>query len=246
MKNSKTHLAHFVYLLLFLSLTVQGEQTGLSIQGPEESLTGNLVLLTVPESTGESFCWTVIPNETVVGSYYVCDEGRTLVFASRIAGTYHFILSAASSGEVLVLTHKLHYLEQDELRPLPPVIEEESIFDWVRDATQTLVTSDRFTQESEALANAFQQTVRMIEQGQVRSPEQARTMQRNLARQSLVAIHPMAISRWSLWQGVLAEKLAKMDSEGKLTTVAEIAEIFRQIAAGLRASKTLQTEEKTK
>lgn len=223
-----------VFLLIFCHGLLRAEMSGLTIQGPEESLTGNLVILTVPESTGSSFCWTVIPNETAIGSYYVCDGGRTLVFASRIAGVYHFILSAASGDEVRVLTHKLGYLEQEEFTPLPPVIDEENIADWVQNRTKTLVFSDRFEQESEALANALTQTARMIDSGQIRSPEQARTTQRSLARQYLAAVTPESASRWQNWQSALAGKLTELGAEGKLDSPEQIADVFRRIARGLQ------------
>ena len=237
----------FVFLLMVCPVTLRAEQSGMTIQGTEVSLTGNLVILTVPESTGSSFCWTVIPNETSIGSYYICDGGRTLVFASRIAGVYHFILSAASGDEVRVLTHRLSYLEQDDITPLPPVIDEDSIYDWVQSRTKTLVSSDKFEQESEALANSLTQTVRMIESGQIRSPEQARTTQRSLARQYLTAVSPESVSQWQNWQNTLAEKLTELDSNGKLDSLEQIADVFRQIARGLRnLSKTTTTEERSR
>jgi len=231
-------MKHSLYLLLLLflfafptSLIHAGEPSS-QIDGPTESLTGNLVILRAPEDAGKSFLWTVIPNDTAGGMHYVGDGGRTLVFASRIGGTYHFILSTADGDNVHVFSHHLEY--RDQLKPLPPVIDEEDdIGDWVKNHTRELVQGENFSRESKALADAFLQTSRLIEQGKIQTSEQARTTQRSLARKSLTAVTPDALSRWNAWESELARKLIFLEQLGELSTLPQIALTFRRIAGGL-------------
>jgi len=121
----------------------------LTVTGPSETLAGDLVVLTIdageqfgagdtlsgrstgsltderttvprPSTAAAPFAWNVTPPELVEGKVRVCDGGKTVVFASRLPGTYYFTAAAVIDGKPVVVTHRLENITPAPIiRPTP-------------------------------------------------------------------------------------------------------------------------------
>jgi len=266
-------------ILLLAALTFNTSAAWqIAIDGPTEVRAGELVILSVElevrseklevrsEETGDDFsstshsslltphyAWQVTPPELVEGKYRVCDGGRTLVFASREVGCYHFIL-AASDGETLqMVTHTLFNLgEQHKPIPLPPPDPEpqpqpqpepprefQSLTDWAAQKTASLVTSEFFVREKAALVEALTEITTRIRHGEIKTAERARVEMRVITRKKLDAISRRTTAAWLAWETELARQLTQLEREGKLDTLEQVRQAFDAIADGLIACEPI-------
>ena len=236
-----------------------------AIDAPTEVYAGELVVLSVKigdeslDSGGNetfdatlqtlNFAWQVIPPELVEGQFHVCNNGRTLVFASREIGCYHFVL-AASDGETLsMVTHTLFNLgEQHKPVPLPlpdpeplpqplpePPRDFQTLTDWAAQKTATLVTSDYFVREKTALVESLTGITTRIRNGEFKTAERARVEMRVLSRKKLDAVSRRSTAAWLAWETELARQLAQLEREGKLDSLEQVQQAFDAIAGGLVA-----------
>ena len=220
------------------------------IDGPTEVRAGELVVLSVEfheNAIPISLAWQVTPPELVEGKYRVCDDGRTLVFASREVGCYHFVL-AASDGETLqMVTHTLFNLgDAPKPIPLPPPDPEpqpqpepprvfQTLTDWSAQKTTSLVTSDYFVREKAALVESLTEITTRIRHGEITTAERARVEMRVLTRKKLDAVSRRSTAAWLAWETELARQLSQLEREGKLNTLEQVRQAFDAVADGLLA-----------
>ena len=247
------------------------DQWQLAIDGPHEIIAGELVVLTVGQSTnpdvpiandsqhiGTQFRWQVLPPESTSDTFRVCDDGRTLVFASRQIGCYHFVL-AASDGETLqMVTHTLLNIgETPKPVPLPPPDltpeplpqpepqnEFASLYDWAAQKTGSLVRSDHFVREKTALAESLAEVSTQVRQGKIKTCERARVELRVLTRRKLESISRRSTTVWQAWETELARQLSQLEQAGKLETPEQLQTAFNAIADGLLAEQNVSTTTK--
>ena len=244
-------------LLLILATPAFGQT--LTITAPAESLTGDLVVLTASGQQADcNYAWTVIPPELVEGKALVCDNGRTIVFASRLPGTYYFTLAGVIDGKPVTVTHRLDNItpeakpiplppvEPDDTPPLPVINVDAEIAALrqlaPRKATE-LVKSQYFDREKKALAESFLTTAKWIESSsvcnaiskdcEVITPEQARVKQRDNARRYLSSVTRNSWQSWEAWDNAISKQLADLDA-GKPLTVEQIGQAYKQIGLGLQ------------
>ena len=266
-----THaMAAGVCLLLTAITSCASAAWQLAIDGPNEVHAGELVILSVEDGsrlspkTGDSFgetvlpdasslkayasfAWQVLPPDSTTSCFHVCDGGRTLVFASRQAGCYHFVL-AASDGETLqMVTHTLFNLgEQQKPVPLPPPdLEPEpqpepqheflALTDWATQKTASLVTSDFFVREKTALVESLTEITTRIRHNEITTAERARVEMRVVTRKKLDAVSRRSTAAWLAWETELARQLTQLEREGKLDSLEQVRQAFDAIADGLIA-----------
>jgi len=228
----------------------------LTISGPKAAFAGDLVTLSVNIDSdcglpnAGNVVWNVIPNDITEGKYHVCNDGKTLVFASRLPGTYHFIVAANDGGTVTQVMHKVENVELvppvPEPTPTPgPVPTPEpdpgpkplpdpdyvTLGQWAADKAKELVKSSAFDREKKALAEAFLTTTKLIEDGTLTTGESARTKQRDNARKYLASVSHQSAENWAAWDLELAKKLAEFN----LDDVAKIGNVYKEIGKALAA-----------
>jgi hypothetical protein len=232
-------------VLLFIAFVSNGMAAWQpAIDGPTEVRAGELVVLSVEfneNATPKSLAWRVTPPELVDGKYRVCDDGRTLVFASREVGCYHFVL-AASDGETLqMVTHTLLNID-DTPKPIPlpepepspkPPREFQALTDWAAQRTTSLITSEHFVREKAALVESLTEIMTRIHHGEIATPERARIEMRVLTRKKLDAVSRRSTATWLAWETELARQLTQLEREGKLETLEQVRLAFDAIADGL-------------
>jgi len=69
------------------------------IDGPTESVAGQLVVFDAASSTGTGYDWLVSADVNTDGLWQVFEDGRYLAFASPIPGKYRIVLSVAVEGQ---------------------------------------------------------------------------------------------------------------------------------------------------
>lgn len=270
MFTCKQHRKHFnlwkrwiipAVIVLCLTTTLCGQVT---ITGPTESLAGDLVVLSVeqkecgvmsvecgvdesltPHSKLQTpnFIWTVIPDDVTAGKYHIADGGRTLVFSSRLEGTYHFILSARNGTGVIAVTHKLDNrslgpapvpepipIPTPEPEPAPlPDPDHAAIGKFAGEKAKQLVKSQFFDREKNAIGEAFLATARQIESDDIESCEDARTGLRKNTLTYLNGVSKESASNWQTWNTALGDELARY----KLDNLAEIGKVYKTIGVTL-------------
>ena len=248
--------ASFCLLLTALTSAATSATWQLAIDGPSEVCAGELVVFRAEFEVGSlesgenkipNFAWQVTPPELVEGKYHVCDDGRTLVFASREVGCYHFILAAGDGENLQMVTHTLFNLG-DTPKPIPlpppdpepqpqpkPPHEFQSLIDWAAQKTTTLVTSDYFVREKSALVESLTETTTRIRRGEIKTAERARVEMRVLTRKKLDAVSRRSTAAWLAWETELARQLTQLERENKLDTLEQVQRAFDAIADGLLA-----------
>ena len=227
----------------------------LVVTGPDFSMPGDLVVLTAKTDTQTVVCaWTVIPPETVDGKYLVCDGGRSLVFASRLPGTYYFNAATVIDGKPVTSIHRLDNVLPDATPqpppepplPPPPVVNVDAEIAALQQLAATkaveLVKSQFFDREKKALSESFFATAKWLEQNnacsasgacEAATPEQVRTKQRENSRRYLSSVNREAWQTWNAWNNEIGKKLAEIDAAKNLTS-AQIGEAYKQIGKGLQ------------
>ncbi|MDR1957616.1 MAG: hypothetical protein LBQ54_00970 [Planctomycetaceae bacterium] len=251
-------------LTLCLTFCLTARLNAQSVTGPHEVLAGDLAVLKAedgrPEAGGipletpasglrpETLSWVVIPDELAEGKYHIADDGKTLVFASRIPGTYHFILAAGTpDGNVMQVRHTLENKPLDppgpdidpdrEIDPAPapppapaplPDPDYAAIAKFAGEKAKELVKSQFFDAEKKSVGEAFLMTAKQIEEGKITDAEAARTSLRKYGTAYLAAARGK-METWTEWNDVMAAKLAGY----AISDVKEIGKCYKTVGTVL-------------
>lgn len=239
--------------VIFMTATAVAQT--LTVTGPTESLAGDLVVLTIETEAAADTppAWSVTPPETLDGKYRICDDGKTVVFASRLAGTYYFTVAANVGGKLEIVTHRLDNIGVDPapsptpLPPVPPVPEPtpepkpdpaaeiSALRQFAATKAVELVRSQYFDREKQAMAESFLTTAKQIDEREIDTPEKARTKQRDNSRRYLSSVTRNSWQTWSAWDAAVSKQLAEIDAASTLS-VGQIGQAYKQIGLGLQAS----------
>jgi len=259
-------MAAGICLLLTALTSMTSAAWQLTIDGPNEVRAGELVVLNAECGVGSlesgekatpNFVWQVLPPDSATNCFRVCDDGRTLVFASRQIGCYHFVL-AASDGETLqMVTHTLFNLgEQQQPIPLPPPDPEpdpepqpepprefQTLTDWAAQKTTSLVASDFFVREKSSLVESLTEITTRIRHKEITSSERARVELRVVTRKKLDAVSRRSTTAWLAWETELARQLTQLERDGKLDSLEHVRQAFDAIAEGLIACEPVAKDQ---
>lgn len=202
--------------------------------------------------------WQVLPPESTAECYRVCDDGRTLVFASRQVGCYHFVLAATDGENLQMVTHTLFNVgEMPKPVPLPPPEPEpspsptpepqrefEQLHDWAARKTASLVDSDYFVREKTALAESLAEVAARIRHDEITTAERARVELRVSTRRKLEGISRRSTAAWQSWETELARQLSQLEQDGELDSLERVRSAFDAVADGLLTDQ--QAKDSTK
>ena len=269
-------MAACICLLLTMLTSIVSATWQLVIDGPTEVQAGELVILTARQVHTDLFCdvkgdcslpsvmqdnitlkpsaktqlvWQMLPDDPTASRYRICDDGRTLVFASREVGCYHFVLAAGDGETLQMVTHTLFNLgERQTPIPLPipdpdpqpeptpePPCEFQSLTDWATEQTAKLVSSEFFVREKATLVESLTEITTRIRYNEIMTAERARVEMRVLTRKKLDAVSRRSTAAWLAWETELARQLTQLERDGKLETLDQVRQAFDAIADGLLA-----------
>jgi len=180
---------------------------------------GELVRLDVSESTADSFKWLLVPDS--VTDFLTYDAGARACFSGRTAGEYRFIVACAKGGTVDVVTHVVKVLGP------PATPQSDSFSEWIPFWNWEMELP---ADEREAMAVSFEG---------IAARAHALDEPADWIRATAAANREVLGDRIEAWKPMLdriGAKLAEMTQSGALMSPEDHEKVWRDIAAGLRAS----------
>lgn len=199
------------------------------INAPIEAEIGELVRFDVSASWAESFKWVLVPKSC---DFEVYDDGQRAVFSARKAGEYMFIVACAYEGTVDVVTHTIRVGN-----PVPkpgdyPVVakpEADAPFSaWLPYWCSLTVRTET---ETRKLADSFDGIAAKISAGVYTTPEEIIKATGEANRQALGD----SLEAWKMVLLSLQNEFKSRADAGTLASPEQHADMWREVAAGLRA-----------
>jgi len=190
---------------------------------------GELVRLDVSASQAESFKWILVPDSV---DFEVYNEGRSATFSARKEGEYMFIVACAYKGKVDVMTHTITVGNpgpnpNDYPRVLRPD-SEATVGEWV---PYWCALTMRPKEGALKLAESFEGVATTISAGVNTTPAEIIKATGDSNRQALGD----SVEDWKPFLLSLQNEFKKRAAEGTLLSPDQHADMWREVAAGLRA-----------
>jgi hypothetical protein len=223
----------FALGVVMLVRTVQAMETP-TIDGPEIVATGRLAVYRLPEDLVTSPPqWLVIgPSDEC---FQVCDGGRTLCFASPVAGRYVLVAAAVRDNAVLLLRKDIQVGDQGPEPgpppgPRPPEPRPPSWAEWAAAKAKESVTAEGLG-DAKSVAAALRAVVKAIDEKKIVTPRFAREQVRAMVRANLRTVE--AMRRWEAFSLALDAALDAEAAAGRLAKLDDYRRIWLEIAEGL-------------
>lgn len=207
----------------------QGDVAKVVIRAPEVAEIGELVRFDVSASRAESFKWLLVPESADFEAY---NDGKRATFSARKTGEYMFIIACACKGTVDVVTHVVTVGT-----PVPkpgdyPIIEKPdtgaAIVEWVPYWCSLTVRPE---EETRKLAESFEGVAATIVAGVNTTAEDIIKATSEANRQALGD----SMDAWKPVLLSLQNEFKNRANAGTLVSPEQHAEMWREVAAGLRA-----------
>jgi hypothetical protein len=206
----------------------EGDIAKIIVRAPEVAEIGELVRFDVSASQAESFKWLLVPESA---DFEVYNDGQQAIFSARKTGEYMFIVACAYKGTVDVATHVVTVGT-----PVPkpgdyPVVEKPDtkapIKEWVPYWCSLTVRPE---EETRRLAESFEGVAATIAAGVHTTPEEIVKATGDANQQALGD----SVDAWKPFLLSLQNEFKKRAKAGTLVSPEQHAEMWREIAAGLR------------
>lgn len=177
---------------------------------------GELVRMDVSESVADSFKWALVPQTP---DFLVYDDGARAVFSARAAGEYRFIIACAKGGTVDVVTVVVRCIGP----PAQP--DTDSLSKWI---PFWLWTTPMPQEQCEALAAGFEDLASRKTEFEDSGEWIKATAKNNrdILGDNLEAWKPMLDK--------IGDVLVKKAQSGELATPEDHAQVWLEVAEGLR------------
>lgn len=224
----------FALVAVAIMRTVQAVETP-TIDGPELVASGRLAVYRLPEDLLASPPqWLVIgPSD---GCFQVCDGGRTLCFASPVAGPYVLVAAAVKDNAVLLLRKDVQVGDEaphPDPTPGPdPQPRPSTWSQWAAAKARELVAAEGLG-DAKRVAAALRAVVKAIDEKKIITPRFAREQVRAMVRANLRTLE--AMRRWEAFSQALDAALDGEAAVGRLTNLDEYRRIWLEIAEGLES-----------
>lgn len=218
------------------------------IDGPATAEPGDLVVLSAERSSGDAMAWVAVNIEP--GRYLEIEQGRKLVFATARPGRYTFVLIAASliDGDVTALTARHEVVignpgpgptpppgpdpqPQPDPTPQPLPDGRYKLAEAARGWAASIPEPAR--EKATALAGAIDATAAQIAAGVLKDFEAINAAAKSANNAALGSDRPA----WEPFFQALDKRLGELWDAGQVSDVADMADVFRETATGLRAVK---------
>jgi hypothetical protein len=199
------------------------------LKAPIEAEIGELVRFDVSASWAKSFKWVLVPES---GDFEVYDGGKRAVFSGRKSGEYMFIVACAYENTVDVIIHTVRVGT-----PIPkpgdyPVVAEpeaDALFsEWLPYWCSLTVRTEA---ETRKLADGFDSVAAKISAGVYTTPEEIIKATGEANRLALGD----SLEAWKMVLLSLQNEFKARADAGTLASPEQHADMWREVAAGLRA-----------
>jgi len=226
----------FTFLLgLCLSNLVAAQS---QIDGPEQAQAGTLVTFEITPSQVAD--WTITSVETTERVFQTDTSTQRLYFATPQPGAYHIVAAIVVDGKPQVLAKNFINGNGDEVKPLPPgpdppgpPLPPTSLAEWVKTQLPQLVKNQNVSSERLLVAQCFEQTVQKIENGTIKTAQNARTQLQIALTMTLAFASNSAIDDWQPFLTSLSEQMVN-ELGGKVNDVNAVKAVFKIVAEALK------------
>ena len=166
---------------------------------------------------------------------YKIDTGSsTLYFASPEPGHYTIIAGIIVEGKSQFLIKAFINGEEDERPPPIPAPPVSSLETWVKTQTQVLVNSKNLASESILVAECIALIVRRIDEGNIKTAQNARTQLQIALTATLAQASPTAVTDWMPFLAELSRQLETELGE-KIDDLAEVKKVIQNVSNALKS-----------
>ena len=238
MDNTMTKKQLLILVLAFvfglcLSKLVAAQQ----ITGPKQAQAG--VLVTFEITPPQVADWTITSVETTERVFQTDTSTNRLYFATPQQGTYHIIAAIVVDGKPQVLAKTFINGKEGEVRPLPPVPPQpdQPLTEWIKTQLPQLVKSQNVASERHLVAQCFEQTVQKIENGTIKTAQNARTQLQIALTMTLAFASDTAIDDWQPFLTALSQQMAN-ELGSKINDMDAVKAIFKTVTDALKNMKS--------
>lgn len=203
------------------------------ITGPTGGVAGDLIVLSADDSDATQFAWSVIPELPDGRVTILPIENNRRCIVTSVPGTWHVFLAIGSDAGVAILRHTIVISGDSPIAPVIPRPIEPKPVDpkpTLPEFAALVATWDAPSVKRAELAAAFDGVAAKASAG-VYSDVQAMTSASTAANREVLQND---IAAWQTWFAKLSQALQNLAAEGKLRSIDDHANAWRDIARGLR------------
>jgi hypothetical protein len=233
----------FLFTLLFGAGIVPARLPGLSgrltctaqeLTGPETVRPGTLAVFEIDPPVMAD--WTITSVESTEKIFQTDTSTHRLYFAASQPGTYHIVAAVVGrTGLPRLLVKTIVNAADDEVRPLPPV-PDRPLAEWIKTRLPLLVTGKNREQEKQLVASCFSETVQKIEDGTIKTAQNARSQLQIALTRSLAFASDTAIDDWHDFLTRLGRQMAT-EAGGNVNDLDTVKNVFKTAAGALSGSE---------
>jgi len=219
----------FTFFLLFSALCTAQE-----LIGPDRTLPGTLASFEIAPEQEAS--WHIVTPLSDSETYQVDSGASKLYFASPKQGRYTVIAGIVVNGksQLLVKTFINGEADEDE-KPLPvPIPPNSSLETWIKTQVPILVKSKDIDKESRLVADCFEQIVRRIDGGNIKTAQNAQSQLQIVLTAALAQSSPTAITDWLPFLTELSRRLETELGE-KVDDLTEVKKVIQNVGNALKS-----------
>jgi hypothetical protein len=215
----------FIFFLLSGAFCTAQELTGADHTSP-----GTLSSFEIIPAQGAS--WHVVTPSANTEPYQIDTGLSKLYFASPERGRFTIVAGIVTGGTPRLLIKTFHNGEKEaQPLPAPPVSSLES---WVKTQTPILVKSQNLALESRLIADCFEQIVQRIDEGNIKTVQNARAQLQISLTGTLALASPTAVTDWTPFLSELSRRLEQELGE-KIGDLSEVNKILQEVGSALKS-----------
>jgi len=211
------------------------------IEGPDKTQAGTLVTFEImPPQVAD---WTITSVETTERVFQTDTSTQRLYFATPQQGTYHIVAAIVADGKPHVLAKNFINGNGEEVKPQPPGPDPPKpplpptpnapLAEWVKTQLPLLVKSQNMISERLLVAQCFEQTVQKIENGTIKTAQNARTQLQIALTMALAFASDTAIEDWQPFLTALSQQMAN-EFSNKINDIDAVKTMFKSVAEALK------------
>ena len=224
----RTQLFSILFLLCCTNSIAQ------ELAGPDRTVPGTLASFEIVPAQEAS--WHMVAPLLDTETYKIDTGSSKLYFSSPEPGRYTVIAGIVVDGKSQLLVKTFINGEKHaDLIPLNSTLET-----WVKTQTPNLVQSKNIALESQLVAECFEQIVQRIDEGNIKTAQNARTQLQIVLTETLAQASPTAVTDWTLFLTELSRRL-ETELGDKIDDLIEVQKVLRNVDNALKSFSTLKT-----
>jgi hypothetical protein len=221
----------FLFLLLFGS-----DNAAQELVGSDQILPGTLASFEIIPAQEAS--WHVVMPSANAGTYQIDTGLSKIYFASPERGNYTVIAGIVLDGKPQLLTKTFINGEKDvEPLPLPPVA---SLATWIKIQIPILVKSNNLASEIQLVSECFDEIVRRIDDGNIKTPQNAQTQLQITLTSTLALASPTAVTDWMPFLTELSRQL-EHEFGGNISDMDTVKKTLQNVSHTLKSLELPKT-----